>query len=118
MAAAVDGHARISAQLTDRKINDLKTPVLVESDDADGSVEWHQSMDYYQSAADGRHELGDAAVGVRTMISGTRANQIANRRHINEWFGHYLKGEPAPKRFTEGMTWLDRSPASTRKSEV
>jgi hypothetical protein len=32
-------------------------------------------------------------------------NQIDYHRRINEWFGHYLKGEPAPKWITEGVAY-------------
>jgi hypothetical protein len=27
---------------------------------------------------------------------------------VREWFGHYLKGEPAPKWITEGQTAIER----------
>lgn len=37
-----------------------------------------------------------------------KENQIDYHRRINQWFGHYLKGDPAPKWMTEGMTWLER----------
>ena len=37
-----------------------------------------------------------------------KENQIDYERRILQWFGHYLKGDPAPKWITEGTPWLDR----------
>ena len=37
-----------------------------------------------------------------------KENQIDYHRRINQWFNHWLKGEPAPKWMTDGMTWAER----------
>jgi hypothetical protein len=37
-----------------------------------------------------------------------KQNQIDYHRRILQWFGHYLKGEAAPKWMTEGVSHLDR----------
>jgi hypothetical protein len=37
-----------------------------------------------------------------------RPNQLDYQRRILQWFGHYLKNEPAPSWITEGVTFLDR----------
>ncbi|HVZ48582.1 MAG TPA: prolyl oligopeptidase family serine peptidase [Gemmatimonadaceae bacterium] len=39
---------------------------------------------------------------------GKRENAIDYERRILQWFGHYLKGEPAPKWITDGQSWLER----------
>lgn len=39
---------------------------------------------------------------------GKRENAIDYERRILQWFGHYLKGEPAPAWITNGQTWLER----------
>ena len=36
------------------------------------------------------------------------ANQIDYHRRILEWFGHYLKGEPAPAWITESIAFEDQ----------
>ena len=36
-----------------------------------------------------------------------RPNQLDYQRRILQWFGHYLKGEPAPSWISEGVTFLD-----------
>jgi len=35
---------------------------------------------------------------------------------ILDWFGHDLKGEPAPSRITSGVTFLDKEKAAPKKS--
>ena len=35
-------------------------------------------------------------------------NQIDYHHRILEWFGHYLKGEPAPDWITNGVRFLDK----------
>jgi hypothetical protein len=37
-----------------------------------------------------------------------KANQHDYHRRINEWFGHFLKGEPAPPWITSGVKHLAR----------
>jgi dipeptidyl aminopeptidase/acylaminoacyl peptidase len=90
-------------------IQDLKTPLLVEAGDADGTVEWHQSVEFYNSARRaGRQDLVMLLYPGEDHGLRKKENQIDYHRRINEWFGHYLKGEPAPKWISSGMTWLER----------
>ena len=94
------------------KIQDLKTPLLVEAGDADGTVEWHQSMEYYQGARRaGRSDLVMLVYPGEDHGLRKKENQIDYHRRINQWFGHYLKGEPAPAWITSGVTWLERKAA-------
>lgn len=94
------------------KIQDLKTPLLVEAGDADGTVEWHQSMEFYNSARRaGRPDLVMLLYPGEDHGLRKKENQIDYHRRINEWFDHYLKGEPAPKWISSGVTWLERKAA-------
>jgi dipeptidyl aminopeptidase/acylaminoacyl peptidase len=91
------------------KVQDLKTPMLMEVGDADGTVDWHQGIEFYNFAR--RAGISDFVLlvypgedhGLRK-----KENQIDYHRRILQWFGHYLKGDPAPKWMKEGMTWMDR----------
>ena len=91
------------------KVQDLKTPMLMEVGDADGTVDWHQGIEFYNFARRAGIENFVMLVypgedhGLRK-----KENQIDYHRRILQWFGHYLKGEPAPKWMKEGMTWMDR----------
>jgi dipeptidyl aminopeptidase/acylaminoacyl peptidase len=94
------------------KIEDLKSPLLVEAGDADGTVEWHQSMEFYNAARRaGRQDLVMLLYPGEDHGLRKKENQIDYHRRINQWFGHYLKGEPAPKWMLEGMSWLERKAA-------
>ena len=44
----------------------------------------------------------------------TKANQVDYHRRILEWFGHYLKGEPAPTWITDGIA-IDKLEEETRR---
>lgn len=35
-------------------------------------------------------------------------NQKDYQRRIMQWFGYYLKGEPAPKWITDGLTYIEQ----------
>ena len=90
-------------------INKLQTPMMLEAGDADGTVDWHQSVEFYNFAR--RAERQNV---VMLMYPGEdhglrkKENQIDYHRRINQWFGHWLKGEPAPRWMTEGLTWTER----------
>ena len=91
------------------KVHELKTPMLMEVGDADGTVDWHQGIEFYNFARRaGRSDFVLLVYPGEDHGLRKKENQIDYQRRILQWFGHYLKGEPAPKWMTEGMTWLDR----------
>jgi dienelactone hydrolase len=91
------------------KAHELKTPMLMMFGDADGTVDWHQGIEFYNFARRAGNEDFVLLVypgedhGLRK-----KENQIDYHRRILQWFGHYLKGEPAAPWIREGMTWLQR----------
>ena len=91
------------------KVNELRTPILMEVGDADGTVDWHQGIEFYNFARRaGRKDFILLVYPGEDHGLRKKENQVDYHRRINEWFGHYLKGEPAPKWMKEGMTWLER----------
>ena len=91
------------------KVNELKTPMLMEAGDADGTVDWHQSIEFYNFARRaGRDDFVLLVYPGEDHGLRKKENQIDYHRRINQWFGHWLKGEPAPKWMTDGMTWAER----------
>ena len=46
-----------------------------------------------------------------------KPNQIDYHRRILEWFGHYLKGEPAPQWITDGFPAADIEDEAKRVAE-
>ncbi len=91
------------------KVQDLKTPMLMEVGDADGTVDWHQGIEFYNFARRaGKSNFVMLVYPGEDHGLRKKENQIDYHRRILQWFGHYLKGEPAPKWMEEGMTWMDR----------
>jgi dipeptidyl aminopeptidase/acylaminoacyl peptidase len=91
------------------RVQDLKTPLLMEVGDADGTVDWHQGIEFYNFARRAGNKDFVLLVypgedhGLRK-----KENQIDYHRRINQWFGHWLKGEAAPAWMSNGTTWLER----------
>jgi len=91
------------------KVQDLKTPMLMEVGDADGTVDWHQGIEFYNFARRaGRPDFVLLVYPGEDHGLRKKENQIDYHRRILQWFGHYLKGEPAPTWMKDGMTWMDR----------
>ncbi|MEP7271578.1 MAG: prolyl oligopeptidase family serine peptidase [Acidobacteriota bacterium] len=89
-------------------VANMKTPLMIEVGDSDGTVFWHQGVELYNLA---RRAKKDVVLLVYTGEDhGLRKkpNQIDYHRRIHEWFGHYLKGEPAAPWITKGWSFLDR----------
>ena len=47
-----------------------------------------------------------------------KPNQVDYHWRVREWFGHYVKGEPAPKWMTEGTSFLEREKALKEKKRL
>ena len=91
------------------KVHELRTPMLMMFGDADGTVDWHQGIEFYNFARRaGRDDFVMLVYPGEDHGLRKKENQIDYHRRILQWFGHWLKGEPAPKWMTEGLTWADR----------
>lgn len=91
------------------KVHELRTPMLMMFGDADGTVDWHQGIEFYNFARRaGREDFVLLVYPGEDHGLRQRQNQIDYHRRIQQWFGHYLKGEPAQPWMTEGVTWLER----------
>ena len=76
--------------------------------DSDGVVDFRQGLEYYNYARRAGKPVillvyPGADHGLRE-----ESQQVDYHRRILEWFGHWLKGEPAPEWITEGETWVER----------
>jgi dienelactone hydrolase len=95
-------------------VSTMTTPLLIEVGDADGTVFWHQGVELYNAARRAKKDVVLLVYGGEDHGLRQKANQIDYHRRIMEWFGHYLKGEPAAPWITSGVTFLDKEAA--RKS--
>jgi dipeptidyl aminopeptidase/acylaminoacyl peptidase len=86
-------------------IRNMRTPLLMAFGDKDGAVDWQQGIVMYNAA---RRENKDFVLLVYPGENhglAKKPNQIDYHRRALEWFGHYLKGEPAPAWMTDGIRY-------------
>jgi dipeptidyl aminopeptidase/acylaminoacyl peptidase len=92
-------------------VQNMRTPLLLEVGDNDGTVHWHQGVELYNIARRAKKDVVMLAYGGEDHGLRRRANQIDYQKRIFQWFGHYLKGEPAAPWITSGLRYIDRDKA-------
>jgi dienelactone hydrolase len=86
----------------------MKTPLLIEVGDSDGTVFWHQGVELYNIARRAKKNVVLLQYAGEDHGLRKKNNVMDYQRRIFEWFGYYLKGEPAPSWITNGESYLDR----------
>ena len=89
-------------------VDSLRTPLLLEEGDADGNVNHFQSEELYNFG----RRLGKQVVylvyeGENHNVARPESQMDYLHRQL-EWFGHYLKGEPAAPWIADGEPYLVR----------
>lgn len=91
--------------------NRVETPLLIMHNDEDGAVPWYQGIEYFMAL----RRLGKP---VWMLNYNGEAHNIKERRNrkditvrLQQFFDHYLKGEPMPK-------WMKEGIPSTRKGQI
>jgi dienelactone hydrolase len=87
-------------------VSTMTTPLLIEVGDSDGTVFFHQGIELYNIARRAKKEVVLIEYAGEDHGLRKKANQIDYQRRIFQWFGHYLKDEPAPDWITRGETYL------------
>ena len=81
---------------------------MCSSDLVDGTVWWHQGIELYSIG----RRAGKNVVMIEYNAEDHGLSQYKDQKdyqqRILQWFGHYLKGDPAPSWITDGQSWLDR----------
>jgi dipeptidyl aminopeptidase/acylaminoacyl peptidase len=85
------------------EVQNLTTPMLMAFGDEDGTVEWWQGTVFYNYARRAGKQMVLLVYEGEGHGFNEKPNQVDYHRRINEWFGHYLKGEPAPRWITDGI---------------
>ncbi len=87
-------------------IENLDTPLLMMFGTDDGAVEFNQGVEFYNAARRaGKHMVMLVYEGENHGLA-EEPNQLDYQSRILEWFGHYLKGDPAPDWITKGVPYL------------
>lgn len=89
-------------------IQDLQTPVLLMHGDSDGVVDFRQGQEYYNYARRAGKRVAMLVYPGADHGLRVKEQQVDYHRRILEWFGHWLKGEPAAKWITDGESWSER----------
>jgi len=90
-------------------VQNMKTPLLIEVGDSDGTVFWHQGVELYNVARRAKKDVVLLVYAGEDHGLRKKPNQLDYHRRIVGWFGHYLKDEPAPSWITTGVSYLDRN---------
>jgi dipeptidyl aminopeptidase/acylaminoacyl peptidase len=89
-------------------VGTMKTPLLISVGDGDGTVFWHQGLELYNIARRAGKNVVLVAYAGEDHGLRKKPNQVDYHHRIQEWFDHYLKGEPAVSWITNGQSVLDR----------
>ena len=89
-------------------VQNMKTPLMIEVGDNDGTVFWHQGIELYNIARRARKDVVLLAYNGEDHGLRKKQNQMDYQQRILQWFGHYLKDEPGPAWITNGMSVLER----------
>lgn len=92
-------------------MDSLETPLLIAFGDKDGAVDWHQGIEMYNAARLAEKQLVMLVYDGENHSLAKKPNQVDYHWRVREWFGHYVKGEPAPKWMTDGTSFLERQKA-------
>lgn len=82
--------------------------ILIEIGGDDGTVDMRQGVEFWNYARRAGKEAVMLLYPGEGHGLGKRENAIDYERRILQWFGHYLKGEPAAPWITNGQSWLQR----------
>ena len=85
------------------EVQNMETPLLMAFGDEDGVVDWDQGTEFFNFARRAEKQMVLLVYEGEDHGFREEANQKDYHRRILEWFGHYLKGEPAPAWITEGV---------------
>ncbi|MFL5616454.1 MAG: prolyl oligopeptidase family serine peptidase [Gemmatimonadaceae bacterium] len=89
-------------------VDSLQTPLLLEEGDADGNVNYWQSMELYNFGRRLGKEVVFLIYNDENHGVARPESQIDYHRRQLEWFAHFLKGEPPADWITHGESYLAR----------
>lgn len=94
-------------------VENMNTPVLYLHGESDPVVNWEQGLEWYNAL----RFLGKPIIWLSYPDEGHGLSKLENRidfqHRLEQFFGHHLRGEPAPAWMTDGVDYLDK-PAHMR----
>jgi len=86
----------------------MSAPLMIAHGDKDGACDLHQSVEMYNLARRAGKQLVLLVYAGENHGLVSKPVRVDYVRRIHEWFGHYLKGEPAPAWIVKGVPFLER----------
>jgi dipeptidyl aminopeptidase/acylaminoacyl peptidase len=94
----------------------MNTPLLVAFGSEDGAVDFNQGVEFYNAARRANKDFVLLVYEGENHSNRKKPNQLDYHRRIIQWFGHYLKDEPAPQWISEGVPYLEQERALKKKN--
>ena len=91
------------------QVPNIKTPFMILHGDEDGAVDWMQGLELYNAARRNGKEVIFLSYPGEPHHLAKKPNQIDFQIRMKQYFDHYLKGTPAPKWMTDGVSQLEKS---------
>ncbi|WP_420386266.1 prolyl oligopeptidase family serine peptidase [Roseivirga sp.] len=89
-------------------VHKLNTPILLEAGDNDMNVNMRQSVEYYNAARRAGKEMVMLVYAKEGHGLRNKKNMVDYHNRIMQWFGHYLKGDPAPIWMKEAQSYAEQ----------
>ena len=99
-------------------IQNMETPLLMMFGTNDGAVEYNQGVEFYNAARRLGKEMVMLSYDGENHGLAEDANQRDYQRRIMQWFGHYLKGEPAPDWISTGVPYITQKDRLNTKRPI
>ncbi len=81
----------------------VKTPLLIMHNDADGAVPWYQGIEMFMALRRLQKPVWMLQYNGEAHNIRARKNRKDITRRLQQFFDHYLKGDPMPKWMKQGV---------------
>jgi len=86
----------------------VETPLLIMSNDNDGAVPWYQGIEFFTALRRLNKPVWMLVYNNAPHNLSRRADSMDLTKRMQQFFDHYLKGEPCPEWMRTGLPALDK----------
>lgn len=95
-------------------VQKITTPFMILHGTEDGSVDWHQGLEYYNAARRNGKQVILLSYPDEGHHLSNKGNQIDFQIRMKQFFDHYAKGTEAPDWMKNGVPFLEKETATPR----
>jgi len=103
-----NAHDQYEDQSPLHNVEKIQTPFLILHGTADGAVDWHQGLEYFNAARRNGKQAILLSYPDEPHHLGKKENQKDFQIRMKQFFDHYLRGAPAPKWMTDGVPQVEK----------